>query len=126
MRPDSDVRVRAGSLRHYITFQQEGPTSPPTNNPVTGAPQLVWNPVFVNVPAQIGTEQSTDVIRDGQAITETTIPITIRYMDGVDSSMRVVWQNKNVTQTYTIRGAINFDERNVLIQFNCIAFGDNS
>jgi SPP1 family predicted phage head-tail adaptor len=124
MRPDADIRVRAGSLRHYVTFNSLLPTSPPTYGP-TGE-TLTWQPVFINVPAQIGPEQSTDVVRDGQTVTETTIPISVRYMDGINSSMRITWQNKNVTKTYTIRGAINFDERNVLIQFNCIAYGQNT
>jgi SPP1 family predicted phage head-tail adaptor len=119
VRPDSDIRVRAGSLRHPITIQQRVPGSPPTYN--NAGPVLVPVPVLTNVMAQISPARATQMVRAGQTVTETIIPISIRYNAAVTAAMEVVF-NGNL---YRIEGIIDFDERHWLMELECLALGPN-
>lgn len=120
MRSESDVRVRAGGLRHVITISQLGPTDPPTNS-ATG-PILVPT-VFAVTRAQISPERSVDRISNGQTITQTFIPITIRYLPGVTAGMQVTAPNGS---QYVIQGVVNAGERNIVMELECLALGTNS
>lgn len=119
MRADDDIRVRAGSLRHPITIQQRVPGSPPTYN--NAGPVLEPVPVLVNVMAQIQPSRTAQMVRPGQTVTETVIPITIRYNANVTANMEVVF-NGNL---YRIEGIIDFDERHWLMELECLALGPN-
>lgn len=123
MRADGDVRIRAGSLRHPITiYNAAAPTSPPTYN--DAGQVLVATPFAVNVMAQIAPQRAGITVRAGQQVTETGIPITIRYMAGVSSSMTITSQISGAQ--YLINGIINIDERNVVLELQCIAFGNQT
>lgn len=117
MRPDGDIRIRAGSLRHYVTFQKLGPTSPPTYN--AAGEVLEWAPVFVNVSASIGPARASSVYKDQQGIALVVIPITCRYLSGITSDMQITWQNG----TYSIEGILDIDERNWLMEIECTLRG---
>ncbi len=118
MRPDTDIRFRAGSLRHPITINQRVPTNPPGFS--AAGPTFEWVP-FTKAMAQISPQRSSVIIRNGQAVSETIIPITIRYQKGITAKMQVVAQNG----TYLIDGIINADERNWLMELQCVAFADD-
>lgn len=121
MRPDGDVHIRAGMLRHYVTINQLQPSSPPVYDE---AQQLSsWLPFASRVPAQIGPDRSTDALRQGQIITQTTTPISIRYLPGILPNMQVVAPNGS---TYVVQGVINIDERNIILELECVLLGNQT
>jgi head-tail adaptor len=119
MRLDSDIHVKAGLLRHRITINQQGPTSPPTTD--SAGPVLVWNPVLVNAPAQIIGMRATDALRSGQDITQVYTIITIRYISGILPNMQVV---TTTGATYVIQAVNNVDERNIILEITCVLLGN--
>lgn len=122
MRPDGDIHVRAGLLRHRVTINQQvqSSASPPYD---AGGPLLEWVLFVSNVPSQIGPVRSTDVLRQGQVVTQTTTPITIRYYPGVLPNMQVV---SLTGATYVIQGVINIDERNIVMELECVLLGNQT
>lgn len=121
MRPDADIRVRAGSLRHPITINQQLPTDPPTYN--AAGPALTWQPFAKNVMSMTPPDRSSDTLRDGQGQTLTYTPIVIRYLPGVQANMQVVDQSDGAV--YTIQGIIDFDKRRWLVELQCVEFGND-
>lgn len=117
MRADSDIRVRAGALRHQVLIQHKGQTSPPTYN--AAGPVLQWLTILTTR-AAIEPERSGDRLANGQGVTMTYIPITIRYAPGITANMRVIAPDGI---TYVIQGIVNFGLRNILLELQCLALG---
>lgn len=111
--------VDVGSMRHAITIQQQGPTSPPTTD--AAGPHLVWS-TFATALAAIETVRGTDVIRAGQDTTQLFLTATIWYQAGILPNMRVISDNGSV---YVIQAIENILELNVVLVLNCLALGQN-
>jgi head-tail adaptor len=115
MRPDGDSSVRAGSLRHVITIQRQV-----EDNGIDDAGAVTsWEDIFIDVPASVEPDRAVDSVADGQTVSETFIPVTIRYMDGVKANMRVISEFGN----YIIRGIVNVGERRRMLELQCLAIG---
>lgn len=126
MRADSDIRVRAGLLRHPVTIQSEQALSPPQYGPA-GGPLLAWGDVLVNVRAQIQPARATQVVRGGQIVNEMVVPIAMRFAPQVIPGMRVKFYNPATGNTnyYLITGLNNLDERNWQVELQTLALGTN-
>lgn len=111
--------IDIGSLRHAITIQVEGPTSPPTIGP--GGQQLAWS-TFTTADAAISAVRGTDVVRSGQDTTQLFLTVAIWYQDGILSNMRIVNENGSV---YVIQSAENVLEMGTVLVLNCVALGNN-
>ena len=111
--------VDVGSMRHAITIQQQGPTSPPTYD--SAGPHLVWT-TFAAAMAAIETVRGTDVIKSGQDTTQLFLTATIWYQAGIQPNMRVVSDNGSV---YVIQAVENILELNVVLVLKCLALGQN-
>jgi head-tail adaptor len=120
MKADGDIRIRAGFLRHPIQINQQS-TGPGYD---AAGPVESWSPFATNVMAQIGPARATDRIQNGQTTTETIIPITIRYLPGVLPNMQVVALSSGAV--YIIQGIINMDERNVVMELECLSLGNQT
>lgn len=123
--PGSDIHIKAGSQRQLIRIMQ------PVAGPIGVSGSTTVLQLFAGpLPAEIAPASARDTIRSGQTVQQIAIPITIRYMDGVQANMQVqrVQSRQGVyyaTATYVIRGIINVDERNWKLTLMCEALGAN-
>ena len=128
MKPDGDIRIRAGSLRHQIIiYTAPQPTSPPTYN---AAGQALVKQIFAGGPggpplmASIGPDRSSLTVRAGQQVTETITPIVMRYLPGLLSSMTIT--QVSTGDQYQIQGITDVDRRRVVMEVACILFGNEN
>jgi SPP1 family predicted phage head-tail adaptor len=80
--------MAAGRLRQRITLQQ--PTAS-TND--YGETEISWSSQ-AHVWAEVLYMRSTEVVRSARVAEEVTHTVRIRYMDGPDSSWRVLWGDR--------------------------------
>ncbi len=113
-------QIDIGKLRHLVTFQIQGPASPPTFD--EGGPVIVWNTVATAM-AAIDIVGGTDVLRGGQTVTELMSALTIWYQPGFVSEMRAVIDNGSI---YLIRSIANILEMNVVLVISCIGLQSNA
>jgi head-tail adaptor len=112
--------VNVGALRHMVTIQQQGPSSPPVID--AGGQLLSWNE-FATAQAAIEAVRGTDVIRGGQTTTQLFLSVTMWFVPGILPNMRLV--RYNGTTTYLIQSVENVLEMDVALVLNCIALGVN-
>jgi SPP1 family predicted phage head-tail adaptor len=77
-------------LRHRITFQRQVEAQNQTN----GDTLITWADVFADVAAEVLTGPGREFIESSTKQAETDARITLRWMPGIDQSMRVVWDGK--------------------------------
>lgn len=94
--------IRAGKLRHSITFQQRADTKN-SYGEVVGA----WSD-FATVRASVEPLQGREYFAAQSTQTSTTTRFRIRYLAGLTADMRISFNG----QVYDIEGIINQDERN--------------
>lgn len=111
--------LNIGSLRHTITIQTSGPTSPPTTN--AAGPVLTWT-TLTTAQAAIEMVRGTDVIKGGQIATQLYLTLALWYVPGVAPNMQVVSDNGS---TYVIQSVENVLEMNVVLVLNCLGLGLN-
>lgn len=112
--------IKAGDLRHSITIFAQTIV-----DGKAGKIPTYTTPFAENVPAAIEPMSATDVLRSGQAISEVNIPITIRYLPGIQANMRIQFNNGTTNPIYIVQGIINVDERNRRLTLACKALGPN-
>jgi SPP1 family predicted phage head-tail adaptor len=95
--------MRAGNLRHLITFQ-----TPVENQTVTGEPTITWV-TFYEVNARIEPLVGREFWQAKQISTVITGKINIRYIKGIKAIMRI----KFGSRYYNIEGIIDPEERHV-------------
>lgn len=78
--------MRAGKLRHRITFERPGLVQ----DPESGEMLPGWSPVWTNVPASVEPLSARDVIAAQAGQSEATARILIRYRTGVLPTMRIL------------------------------------
>lgn len=81
--------MRAGDLRHRITLQQRGETRGPDGEVITG-----WVDFAANVPASVIPLSGREFISAGELQGEVQGRVTIRWMDGVLDTMRMLFDGK--------------------------------
>lgn len=90
--------MRAGRLRHRIKIEMPSRVQ----DPVTGAMIQGWDTVVDKLPAAVEPLSAREFIASQAITSEVTARITIRYRDGVDSTMRVIHRGK----IYVIKGVL--------------------
>lgn len=88
--------MRAGKLRHRVTFQAPGTTQ----DPVTGEMVQGWATVWDKVPASVEPLSVKDFIAAQATQSQLSARIKIRYRAGVLPSMRILHRG----QIYNIEG----------------------
>ena len=108
-----------GRMRHPITIQSYGLTSPPTYD-ATG-PMQVWTP-FTTAMAAIEIVRGKDVILGGQTATNLNLTLLIWFQPGILADMQVISDNGSL---YVITSVENIEEMDVALILNCLAIGVN-
>lgn len=78
--------MRAGKLRHRVTFQSRGLTQ----DPVTGEEIEGWTTVWEKVPASVEPLSARDLIAAQAGQSEASGRMVIRYRPGVLPTMRIL------------------------------------
>lgn len=88
--------MRAGSLRHRITFQAQGLVQ----DSATGEMLPVWETVWEKVPASVEPLSARDLIAAQASQSEASGRMVIRYRAGVLPTMRILHRG----DVYNIQG----------------------
>lgn len=88
--------MRAGKLRHRITFEAPGLTQ----DPATGEELSGWVPVWEKVPASVEPLSARDLIAAQAGQSEASGRMVIRYRAGVLPTMRILHRG----DVYNIQG----------------------
>lgn len=114
-------KIYLGALRHPISIQRQGPTSPPQFDS-SGMALSDWSD-FITSAAAIQALRGTDVIRAGQDTTQLYVEVGLVFEPGVLANMRVL--NLDNGSVYLIQSVENVLEMNEVLVLNCIALGSN-
>jgi head-tail adaptor len=126
--PGNDSSIKAGQQRHLVHILI------PTAGPVgAGGSTKVFTPIAMFVPAEISPASATDSIRSGQTVSQTQIPVTIRWIPQVvnESQLQFVQSQPGssvytVTSVYVVKGIINVDQRNRKMTLACLGLAGNT
>ena len=88
--------MRAGALRHRITFQKSGMVQ----DPETGEMLLGWETIWEKVPASVEPLSARDLIAAQAGQSEASGRMVIRYRAGVLPTMRILHRG----DVYNIQG----------------------
>lgn len=102
--------MRAGLMRHRITLQQ----STPTRGGTFSDPQEAWS-AFATVWARVAPLSGREFFQNREVHGEVDHRITIRYLVGVTSKMRV----QLGARIFQIESVIDLEERHVEQQLMC-------
>jgi SPP1 family predicted phage head-tail adaptor len=103
--------MRAGLLRHLVTIQQL-PADPDTND--AGQPVINWTDV-ATVPASVSPLSGRELFAAQQVNVEATTEIRIRYLEGVDTRMRITFEGLH----YNILQILDPDFRHIELRMTC-------
>lgn len=81
--------IHAGTLRQRITLQEATDTQDAAGQPIRS-----WSNRLTGIPARVETVSGGEAVRGRQVLAETTTLLTIRYISGLTSAMRVVWGDR--------------------------------
>lgn len=87
--------IEAGRLRHQVTIQRQAQTQ----DPQTGELTVTWEDV-ATVRAAVEPISAREFLAAQEPNAKITSLVTIRHLEGVDASMRVVYRGKR----YNIHG----------------------
>ena len=111
--------MRAGQMRWPITIQQKVGTQ----NATTGEMTYTWTNLATNVFADMlpisrrGSKAAWEAVIAQQTMAQRVVQFDIRYMDGIDETMRIVDYNGGLWDIKTI---INVDMRNRELWLICV------
>ena len=97
--------MRAGNLRHRVTIEQRV-----QGHDEAGQPIDTWEP-FVTTWADVVPVRGREVIDATLAATLTDVKFVMRYLEGIDAGMRVVFRGI----AYTIKAALNEGTRDRML-----------
>jgi SPP1 family predicted phage head-tail adaptor len=80
-----DGTLAAGRLRHRVTI--EAPVE--TQDATTGAIDVTWSPLWVDVPAEIAPRSGREFLAAQQLQAEVSTLITFRWRDGLTAKDRI-------------------------------------
>ena len=89
--------MRAGCLRHHITIERRVETQDDDGDPV-----VTWETFAANVPAEVMPMSAKELMAAQAMQSEQVARIKIRWMDGLDASMRITYDGKR----YNIAGFV--------------------
>lgn len=96
--------MQAGSLRHRVSIE-----NPVDTQDSTGAPIPTWESVAEDLPASIQPLTGRELFAAQQVQSDTTTKITIRWIKGVTSRMRVLHslgESPEVVEVYNIEAVL--------------------
>ena len=96
--------MRAGTLRHRVRIEQLVPGSPAQN--AGGEPEEAWAELTTRY-AAVEPMKGRELLAAQQINSEVSTLIRMRSLQGVTSTMRAVYANRN----YDILAVVNVDER---------------
>lgn len=109
--------MRSGSLRHKITIQEQGSGVDGFGQPIAGS----WTE-FNTVRASIRPVRGNEKFLSNVDFSTVSHTIRTRYFDGVNSSMRVVFNDRGVERIFNILNVINLYERDKELELHCEEF----
>lgn len=98
--------MRAGRLNQRITIQ-----SPATGQNEYGEPNSGWTDFAANIPAEVLDVSGREFLASAAINNSVTTKITIRSLDGVIASMRVI----HGTDVYNITAPLKQRDRTILL-----------
>lgn len=107
--------MRAGSLRRKVTIE-----TPTEAQNALGEPIKSWATFAANVPADIAPYNGSERLIAQQVNSQLNTRMTIRYLAGVTTRMRVIYASATGTRTFQIENIENIDERNKQMTLECV------
>lgn len=109
--PGRTRSIHVGKLRHRITVQ----TAVETQD-VAGQPVVEWQDMFANEPCDFRPMGGSESIRQREVQATFDALFTVRYRDGYNEQMRVVFQGKN----YGIKAITKVDGVNRYLELSTV------
>ncbi|WP_312327927.1 head-tail adaptor protein [Stenotrophomonas sp.] len=81
----------AGRYRHLVTIQGTVQGEP---DPLSAQATEEWSNVYANVPAEVLTGPGREGVAAGAERAETDARINLRWLPGIDTQMRVIWESE--------------------------------
>ncbi|WP_102945672.1 head-tail adaptor protein [Stenotrophomonas sp. VV52] len=81
----------AGRYRHQVTIRGIVEGAP---DPLSGQPSKDWGVLYENVPAEVLTGPGREGVAAGAERAETDARINLRWLPGIDTEMRVIWESE--------------------------------
>jgi SPP1 family predicted phage head-tail adaptor len=104
--------LKAGELRHRVSFQSKTGTPVPDGY---GGSAVPWVDFATNIAASIVPTTGRELLAAQAVQNESRFTITTRYVAGIIPAMRIVFG----TRVFNILDTSNLDERNKELQFSC-------
>jgi hypothetical protein len=112
--------INISELRHLITIQAKGPTSPPTFD--EAGPVSVPHTVATTM-ASIEVMSGRDALRNGLTIKELFTTITMYWQPGILADMTVLTDSGEI---YVIRAVENVKKMNVVLVLSALGLQQNA
>lgn len=90
--------MNPGKLRHRITIQRPRVTQ----GPLGQASSTTWDTVADRIGANVLELSGRDLLNAQQMQSDITIKIETRWLDGINTRMRVLWHDKEGDRTLAI------------------------
>ena len=102
--------LNPGRLRHSVDIE-----SPPSTEDATGAAYGAWTVYASSVAAEIISGGGSEQLGGDAFLAQSTYRITIRWIDGITTAMRINWGGRlfNIANTNDIEG------RNRVLELTC-------
>lgn len=102
--------MRAGTLRHRVTFQTRV-----TTQDEYGAPADTWTDAFANIAASIEPLSGRELLAAQAVQNESQLRVKIRFVSGIVPGMRIMFNSR----IFNIIHISNIDERNRELHLLC-------
>lgn len=89
----------SGKYRHRITIQRAS-----TTQDTLGQDTTTWIAIAERVPANVRELNGREIYNALQMQSDLSLAIELRWLDGVNSGMRVLWHDKYGDRTLAIEG----------------------
>jgi SPP1 family predicted phage head-tail adaptor len=107
--------MRGGKLRRKVDIEQ--PTFAQNG---LGEQIASWSVFAANVPAEVAPLNGRERILAQQVNSQLNTRVTLRYIIGIKTSMRIKYQDAGGTRYFQIESFINTDERNREMVVDCV------
>lgn len=111
MRGEQGYSINPGRLRRQITIEQ-----PPATQDATGARYGEWTAFAANVGAEIVPMGGKEAAGAESFQAQAAYRITIRYLAGLDTTMRVNWGGR----LFDVVNVNDIEERNRVMELTCV------
>jgi SPP1 family predicted phage head-tail adaptor len=111
------TRIAAGELRHTIQILELN-----TDEDKSGGVAADDTSLFATVPAKIEALTAREAEAAGQIVPQVTHKITMRWMDGITSEMKVSFESRQ----FEIQAVQDPDERKKMLVLLCLERADSA